>query len=85
MNRYTISFKKSAIKELYKLPKKEIARITELITSLSVNPRPSTCKKLKGYKNLWRIRSGNYRVIYSIQNQILVVEILEIVDRKDAY
>lgn len=85
MSNYTISFKRSAVKELHKLPKKEIVRITELISSLSENPRPSGSKKLKGYANLWRVRSGNYRVIYDIEDQILVVEILEIVNRKDAY
>jgi Cytotoxic translational repressor of toxin-antitoxin stability system len=85
MPKYDISFKKSAIKELHKLPAKEVTRITASIANLSTNPRPSGCKKLRGYTNLWRIRSGNYRVIYSIEDQILVVEILEIVDRKDAY
>lgn len=85
MTKYKISFKKSAVKELHKLPKKEVIRITESIGKLSANPRPEGCKKLKGYTNLWRIRSGIYRVIYSIENQILVVEILEIVNRKDAY
>jgi len=48
MSSYKISFKKSAIKELHKLPKKEVIRITELILGLSNNPRPSGCKKLKG-------------------------------------
>lgn len=85
MNNYTINFKKSAIKELHKLPNKEVSRITKLIATLTENPRPSGCKKLKGYPNLWRVRSGNYRIIYSIDDQILIVEILEIVDRKDAY
>lgn len=85
MSNYTIEFKRSAIKELRKLPRKEVVRITELIKLLSDNPRPDGCKKLKGYENLWRIRSGNYRVIYSIEDRILIVEILEIVNRKDAY
>ena len=85
MNKYKINFKKSALKELHELPNREVIRITTLIASLSNNPRPSRCKKLKGYKDLWRVRSGNYRVIYSIKDQILVVEILEIVNRKDAY
>ena len=85
MSNYTIEFKRSAIKELRKLPRKEVVRITELIKLLSDNPRTDGCKKLKGYENLWRIRSGNYRVIYSIEDRILIVEILEIVNRKDAY
>ncbi len=85
MSKYEVRFKKSALKILYKLPNKEVVRITSLIGELSEEPRPNGCKKLKGYKNLWRMRSGNYRVIYSIEDQILIVEILEIVDRKDAY
>ncbi|MEZ5048813.1 MAG: type II toxin-antitoxin system RelE/ParE family toxin [Saprospiraceae bacterium] len=85
MNKYRISFKKSTIKELYKLPNKEVARIIKSIGNLAIHPRPTGCKKLKGYMNLWRIKSGNYRIIYSIEDLILVVEILEIVDRKDAY
>lgn len=85
MSKYEIIFKKSAFKELRSLPNKEVSRITKAISNLSDNPRPTGCKKLKGYTHLWRIRSGNYRVIYSIEDQILVVEILEIVDRKDAY
>lgn len=85
MDNYSIRFKKSAEKELYKLPNKEIAKVAQLIQSLSKNPRPLGCRKLKGYTNLWRVRSGNYRVIYRIEDKILVIEILEIVNRKDAY
>jgi mRNA interferase RelE/StbE len=85
MSNYTIEFKNSAVKELHKLPNIEVARIANLIESLSKNPRPSGCKKLKVYANLWRVRSGDYRIIYSIEDQILVVEILEVVNRKDAY
>lgn len=85
MNKYTVSLKKSAIKELRKLPIKEATRISILIETLSHNPRPTGCKKLKGYTDLWRVRSGNYRIIYSIEDKILIVEILEIVNRRDAY
>lgn len=85
MNRYVVNFKKSAAKELYKLPKKEVGRILKLIGNLSTDPRPDGCKKLKAYSDLWRVRSGNYRIIYSIEDHILMIEILEIVHRKDAY
>lgn len=85
MSKYRVQFKKSALKRLHKLPNKEVIKITSLIGDLSEEPRPSGCKKLKGYKNLWRVRSGNYRVIYSIEDEVLIVEVLEIVDRKDAY
>lgn len=85
MGDFTIKFKKSAVKELHKLPNKEVLRITNLISGLSEDPRPPGSKKLKAYKNLWRVRSGNYRIIYDIEDQILVIEILEVVNRKDAY
>lgn len=85
MSKYTVGFKKSALKELHKLPNKEVVKIVLLIEGLSEEPRPRGCRKLKGYSNLWRIRSGNYRIIYSIEEQVLIVEILEIIDRKNAY
>jgi len=85
MSDFKINFKKSAIKELKKLPNKEIVKLTELIGKLAFNPRPFGCKKLKAYKNLWRIRSGNYRIIYSIEDKVLIIEILKIADRKDVY
>lgn len=85
MGKYKVSLKKSALKELYKLPKREVLRLTKLIARLAENPRPSGCVKLKGYKCLWRVRSGEYRIIYSIEDEVLVVEILEVVNRRDAY
>jgi len=63
MSKYKVQFKRSALKKLYKLPNKEVVKITSLISKLAEEPRQSGCKKLKGYKNLWRVRSGNYRVI----------------------
>ncbi len=85
MGEYKVSFKKTAFKELHSLPNKAVTKIVSLIGDLSKEPRPRSCKKLRGYANLWRIRSGNYRVIYKIEDHVLIVEILKIVDRKNAY
>ena len=74
--RYKIVFTKSAEKELFKLPDIEIGRILEKIKNLSFNPAPSGVQKLKGKINLWRIRSGNYRIIYSILEKELIIEII---------
>jgi len=82
---YRVNIKRSALKELKRLPKQDATRVSRLINGLANNPRPKGCKKLKGYTDLWRVRSGNYRVIYSIEDQILIIEVLEIVNRKDAY
>ena len=54
------------------------------IASLAHAPRPAGCKKLKGYKDLWRIRSGDYRVIYSIGDEVRVVEVRRVANRTDA-
>jgi mRNA interferase RelE/StbE len=85
MNRYEIVFSKHAEKDLEKLPAKVVAKIIPVIISLEDNPRPIGCKKLKGYSDLWRIRMGNYRIIYSIEDKILLVDIREVGDRKDIY
>lgn len=85
MDKYAVVFRKSALKELRKLPKEAVAKLYELISGLADDPRPAGCKKLKGFQNLWRVRSGDYRVIYSIEDGRLIVEIVRVRDRKDAY
>lgn len=82
---YKILFAKSAEKELLNLPFAEIDKILEKIKHLASNPYPSGTKKLIGKFGLWRIRSGNYRIIYSIEGKELIVEIIRIRHRKDSY
>ncbi len=62
-----------------------LLRINESILQLAENPRPSDCKKLKGFKDLYRIRIGSFRIVYSLQDKILTIEILRVADRKDIY
>jgi mRNA interferase RelE/StbE len=52
---------------------------------LATNPRPANCKKLKGFKGLYRIRAGDYRIIYRIEDNALIIEVIRIGDRKDIY
>ena len=85
MAKYQLKIKKSAEKELATLPTETIIVIKNLVLELSDNPFPSGYKKLKGFKNLYRIRSGSYRIIYSIQHNELIIEVLKIAHRKDAY
>jgi mRNA interferase RelE/StbE len=85
MSSYTVVLTKSAEKELHKLPSRVINRLISLLKSLEINPRPAGCKKLKGHKNLWRVRSGDYRIIYAIEDIILLVDVREIGNRKDIY
>ena len=73
MAKYQLRIKKSAEKELANLSLETILSIRDHIWQLSDNPYPSGYKKLKGFKNLYRIRSGTYRIIYSIQTMNLLL------------
>jgi mRNA interferase RelE/StbE len=85
MPRYEIVFARSARKELQALSHIVAERILKKIELLVLNPKPSGCKKLRGYSNLWRIRVGEYRVIYSIDDNNMVVDISVIRHRSEAY
>ncbi len=68
MAKYSLEIKPSAAKELDALDNALFARIDRKILALAENPRPSGCKKLRGYKDQWRIRVGDWRVVYIILN-----------------
>ena len=76
---------RSAVKELEALPDQIIDRVAAKVDSLSTRPRPTGCKKLRGGDDLWRVRVGDYRIIYAIDDKHLIVEIRVIRHRKDAY
>jgi mRNA interferase RelE/StbE len=85
MSIYNVVLSKTAEKHLSKLPPKIIATIIPVLELLGENPRPIGCKKLKGFSDLWRVRVGNYRIIYSIEDKILLIDIREVGHRKDIY
>ena len=85
MAKYSVQIKKSAQKEIRELPKPMIKRVLTKIYALADDPRPSGSRKLIGYENYWRIRVGNYRVIYTIDDGVLLVEVIAVRHRKDAY
>jgi len=82
---YTVLVQPSADRSLRKLPDDVQRRIVAAIDELHKDPRPGGCKKLKGEDNLWRIRVGDYRVVYTIQDKKLVILVVRIAHRKDAY
>ena len=84
MGKYKIEFKKSAYKELKLIPKKELKRILSKIESLSENPRPEGCKKLSALER-YRIRQGDYRILYSIEDNVLIIYIVKISHRKNVH
>ncbi len=82
---YKIQIKKQALKTLQRLPKNIVHRINEIIQELKINPRPFGVKKLIDEENLYRIRFGDYRIIYSIEDDVLTIEIIKIGHRKEVY
>lgn len=85
MDIYKIEWKKSAIKELKKINKKEIPKILNQIEKLAENPFPANYKKFLGTEHVYRIRIGNYRVLYSLYENELIIEVIKVVDRKNIY
>ena len=82
---YQITFACSARKELERLDPIVRGRVLERIEGLASNPRPPGCRQLEGAVNFWRIRVGDHRVIYSIDDQHRIVDIVAIRHRSDAY
>jgi mRNA interferase RelE/StbE len=81
---YKIFFKASVEKDLKSIPKKDLSKILSRIASLSQEPRPLGVEKLSDQEK-YRIRQGNYRVVYSIQDNQLTVWIVKVGNRKDVY
>jgi mRNA interferase RelE/StbE len=81
---YEVEFTKSAQKELKKLPKKVSLRIAKAILKLSENPRAAKVRPMVGVRS-WRLRVGEYRVIYDISDKKLSILIIRVRHRKDVY
>ena len=85
MANYSITFARSARKELESLNAALIQRIFPKIESLAKEPRPKGCRKLRGETKLWRIRIGEYRVIYAIYDDKKEVDVIAVRHRSAAY
>lgn len=85
MAKYAIDVKPSARRELDNLTDSLIARLVPKIESLAANPRPSGCRKLRGHKDLWRIRVGDYRILYIIDDDRKELSVTRVAHRRDVY
>ena len=83
--KYQVVIKQSAQKEIRVLPKSVMGRVVSKIKALAEEPRPSGAKKLVGSDQTWRIRIGDYRVVYEIVDEVVTVTIVAVRYRKDAY
>ena len=85
MAKYSLEIKHSAQKELDALDDAVFARIDRKILTLADNPRPPGCKKLRGYKDQWRVRVGDWRVVYFIDDGAKLVTITRVAHRREVY
>ena len=83
--RYHVEFSAPAAKQFRKLPGAIQQRLAPRINELAVDPRPHGSKKLSGEEGIFRIRVGDHRVVYSIEDDALVVLVVKIGDRRDVY
>jgi mRNA interferase RelE/StbE len=83
--KYSLEIKQSAQRELDALGDPLFARIDRKILALADVPRPAGCKKLKGYKDHWRVRVGDWRVVYIIDDAAKLVSITRISHRREVY
>lgn len=84
MAKYKIEFKPSVWKDLDNVPKTDRRRILKRIQTLTVDPRPAGCQKLSGQER-YRVRQGDYRIIYSIEDDRLIVVVVKVGNRREVY
>ena len=84
MAKYKLEIKRSAVKEIERLPKRDVTAVMEKIASLAENPRLPGCEKLSAQEK-YRIRCGDYRILYAIEDNISSVYVVKVRHRKDAY
>ena len=82
MGKYSILFRRSVLKDLEVLPKKDVQRILEAIRTLAVDPRPPQSQKLSG-REQYRLRQGTYRILYVIQDDVLIVTVVKVGHRRE--
>ncbi len=82
---YQVIISRTAEKQLESFPKQIANTITAKIDALATNPHPHGSIKLEGSEKEYRIRSGDYRIIYRIENALLIIEVIRIAHRRDVY
>ena len=82
---YNVLFKNSASKQFRRLPKNMLGKVASAIDELAEDSRPVNCKKLKDTTDTYRIRIGDYRVIYTMDDSIVTVEVVKVGNWKDVY
>ena len=82
---YEIYIERTAEKDIKNLQKEKQDDVIAQIKALSMTPRPLGCKKLAGSRNDWRIRTGDYRILYEIDDMVKIVRVMKVRHRREAY
>ena len=84
MAKYRIELKKSVLKDFDSIPKKDLQKIIAAIHALADDPRPIGVKKLSGSEQ-YRLRQGDYRILYTIQDNVLIIVVVKVGHRREVY
>ena len=85
MAKYSVEFSATSERQLRKLDRTEQVRILRAVRDLAAEPYPRGARKLQGYEDVFRIRAGTFRIIYSVESVRLLIIVLKIGPRKDVY
>ncbi len=85
MGSYQVNWRRSTKKDLRSISPQDVARIVSVVTTLSDEPRPVGCKKMTGSECAYRLRIGNYRIIYEVYDDSIIIEIIKVGHRRDVY
>ncbi|MDE2904588.1 MAG: type II toxin-antitoxin system RelE/ParE family toxin [Acidobacteriota bacterium] len=85
MARYRIRVSRTAERQIKKLPLDARARVARSVQGLAIDPFPGGCRKLTGYDDVFRVRAGPYRILYSVNTGVLIVIVLKVGHRRNVY
>ena len=85
MASYRIEVSATAERQLKRLEHDDRVRVVRSVQALAAEPRPAGCRKLQGYDDVYRIRVGRYRVLYSIDGRRIIITVLKVAHRRDLY
>ena len=85
MARYEVEISRSAERQLRRLPRPDQVRVVQVMQALADDPIPRGARKLSGFDDVFRVRTGRYRILYSVSRRTLVIVVLKVGHRKDVY
>ena len=85
MARYEVEISRSAERQLRRLPRMDQVRVVRVMQALADNPIPRGARKLSGFDDVFRVRTGRYRILYSVSRRRLIIVVLKVGHRRDVY